>query len=411
MKNILLLSKEVLRPETYLSCYGSKIYKTKNIDKLAEQGTRFDNYYTAAPSSAMSFTSMFSGLNPHQTKRATYKVEKKFDQCPTLSDELDKIGYEVHVIFGSKWYKNSYKKSRVFCDNTIFHPLENINEQIKSHYTSGVRIKPNNADPLKVIYDEVKEIFTQSKKENIFIWLHCPHVFLGRTGYASDIDMFDELLGMLFDFFNYDEIYLTADHGHQNCDKGIPVYGAHVYEGSVKIPLITPNHYNKKIVKDVVSSVQLKDIILNNKYEVNNFIYSDSQYYLQENRKLMIRKNDFKYIYNKRNKSEELYDIKYDPQENINLLLDSIYDRNRNKNYFLDEISFYPRWDEAKEMYELLLKEKNRIWKEGSFFQEFMFKLKKIYKMKLANLYRFTINSSYTHGRWGSRAQRSFYEK
>jgi len=30
-----------------ISCYGTKLVNTPNIDKLAAQGTRFDEYYTA----------------------------------------------------------------------------------------------------------------------------------------------------------------------------------------------------------------------------------------------------------------------------------------------------------------------------------------------------------------------------
>ncbi len=411
MGNILLLSKEILRPQDYLSCYGSKLYKTINIDRLAEKGTVFKNYYTAAPSSSLGFTSMFSGLNPFETKRKVYKMVKKFTQCPTISDILNERGYEIHVIFGSKWYRTSHKRSRVFCSNTIYHPLENIHQQIGTHYNKGEKVRSiKDAKPLEIIYNEVKNIFDNTKKP-IFIWLHCPHVFAGRTGYGSDIDLFDKLLGMLFEYFKYDEIYLTADHGHMNCDKGITIYGNHVYEGAIKIPLITPNHYGKKIVSDLISNTQLKNIILNNKYEVQEFIYSDSQYYLQENRKLMIRSGDFKYIYNKRNKSEELYDLKYDQNENANLLLESIYNRNRQKNYFLEEVYYYPRWEIANEAYKKLKNEKNRIWKEGKFYERVLFKIKSIKSKKFANVYKYLINKRKVKGRWNSIAQQLFYEK
>ena len=411
MNNILLLSKEILRPKTYLSCYGSKLYNTPNIDFLAEQGTKFTNFYTATPSSAMSFTSMFSGLNPYETKRKSYKMVQNFTQCPTMSDILDKRGYEIHVMFGSKWYKTSHKRSRVFCENTIFHPLENIHQQVFSHYKKGEKVEPEkNAKPLEIIYNEVKNIFKDNKKP-IFIWLHCPHVFAGRTSYGSDIDLFDNLLGMLFDFFNYNEIYLTADHGHMNMDKGITVYGSHVYEGVIKIPLISPNHYGKKIVTDLLTNTQLKNIITNQKYDLQDFIYSDSQYYLQEDRKLMIRQEDFKYIYNKRNKSEELYDLKFDPNENVNLLIDSIYNRNRQKNYFLEEVYYYPKWSEAKEAYVRLRDEKKRLWKDGKLSEKLLFKIKDIKSKKFANIYKHLINKKVVKGKWDSKAQQLFYER
>ena len=77
MENILLISKEVLRKD-YLSCYGSKVHYTPNIDKLAEKGTIFMNCYTTAPSTAMAVTSMFSGLNPYELDRGYYVEVEQF---------------------------------------------------------------------------------------------------------------------------------------------------------------------------------------------------------------------------------------------------------------------------------------------------------------------------------------------
>ena len=100
-----------------------------------------------------------------------------------------------------------------------------------------------------------------------------------------------------------------------------------------------------------MTNTQLKNILLHQKFDSQKFIYSDSQYYLQDNRKLMIRYKDYKYIYNKRNKSEELYDLFHDPGENVNLLLENVFNKNRDKNYFLEEVYYYPKWDDAYEAY------------------------------------------------------------
>lgn len=414
MKNILLISKDVLRPD-YLGCYGGILYETRNIDKLAENGTLFTNFYTSAPSSAMALTSMFAGVYPYETERAKYDREvREFTQCPTLSHILEQRGYEIHAIWGTKWHKTAWKQSRVFCSSTHFHNLHDIWHQIGSHYLRNNREKKEkfeNANPVDEIYSEVKKIFKNLMRKNLFIWIHVPHVFAGRNGYGADIDLFDSLVGMLFDFFQHDEIYLTADHGHMNCEKGIPVYGHHVYEGAVKIPLITPNHFGKKVIEDVIDNTQLKNIILNHKYKKQEFIFSDTQYYLQENRKIMIRKGDFKYIYNKSNKSEELYDLKYDPCEYVNLLIDNWYDWNRGENYYLEEIYYYPRWEEARKAYSELKLEKNRIWKQGSFIKELLFNLNRIRKKGLANLYPFFIKKDRVRGRWSSVASRLYYRK
>ena len=125
----------------------------------------------------------------------------------------------------------------------------------------------------------------------------------------------------------------------------------------------------------------------------------------------MIRYNDYKYIYNKRNKSEELYDLFHDPGENVNLLLEDVFNKNRDKNYFLEEVYYYPKWDDAHEAYKILREEKDRIWKTGNFHEELMFKLKNLKNKKFATFYKFLRSKNVVRGRWGSLAQEWFYEK
>jgi arylsulfatase A-like enzyme len=410
MKDILLISKDVLKTD-YLSCYGGNKWETPNIDKLAKIGTIFKNCYTVAPSSAMAYTCMFSGLNAYELKRSSYTKVKPFNQCPTLFDILESKGYENHVIWDEDWYYTALEWSKVYGNDTTFHNLS-IGQMVGPHYLKGGKVKPNkHAEPVKKIIKSVKEIFSKKSKP-IFLWIHCPHVLDGRAGYGQDIDLFDELVGSLTDFFDTQNIYLTADHGHMDCDKGIPVYGFHVYEPAIKIPLITPNHYDNKEIYDLIGNNQIKNIILDHKILPQEFIYSDTQYYLQENRRLMIRKGDFKYIYNKKNKSEELYDLKYDVNESVNLLIENWYDRSRQKNYFLEEIYYYPRWQEARNAYNELKNEKNRIWKQGKVSQELLYRLNFIRKKGMGNFYQFfTRNRKKVKGRWNSVAQRVFFEK
>lgn len=410
MNNILLISKDVLKAD-YLSCYGGNKWETPNIDFLAKSGTIFRNCYTVAPSSNMAYTCMFSGLNPHELKRSRYTKVKPFDLCPTLFDILENKGYENHVIWDEDWYHTSLEWSRVYGQSTSFHNLK-IGQMVGPHYLKGGKIKPiKDAEPIKKIIETVKEIFSNRTKP-VFLWFHCPHVLAGRTGYGSDIDLFDELVGKLMDSFHREEIYLTADHGHMDCIKGIPVYGFHVYEPAVKIPLITPNHFDKKEIDDVISNIQFKNIILENKLYPQEFIYSDTQYYLQENRKLMVRKGVYKYIYNKKNRSEELYDLKYDPNENVNLLIESWYDVNRDKNYYLEEIYYYPRWAEAREAYIELKNETERIWIEGTRSLELLYKFHNIRKSGIANFYRYYAKmKKKVKGRWNSTPQSLYYNK
>ena len=404
MKSKLLVSKDVLRAD-YLGCYGNKIYKTPNIDKLAAEGTIYTRYYTAATSSAMSYTSMFSGLNIYELDRKLFANVEKFTQCPTLFEKMEDKGYETHVIWDSKWYSSSRKKSNVYDERTKFHNLE-IRQDVGPHFNrnkNDTRIAVNRVDsPVKKIVDEVKLIVADSVKPT-FIWIHSPHVYDGFTGYGSDIELHDELIGELNDIFDGD-VLISADHGHMNGERGIPCYGHHVYEGTIRIPLITPNYFNMSHFDEPISNIQLTDLILNETVVKQEFIYSDSRYMMQPDRRLAIIKNEYKYIYNKMDKSEELYDLLLDSKEDVNLLVDKLEDLERFKEYYLDEIYFYPKWEKAKAAYTELKAEKERIWKVGGGKGAEL--LAKAKYLKVRGVFNSLLNSSksskVTKSRWNS---------
>lgn len=385
MRNqIIILSKDVLRAD-YLPPYGNDYWQTPHISELAEKGTVFGCHYTAAPSSAMAYTCMFSGLNAYELERSKYTEVEPFKQAPTLFDMLEDLKYGCHVIWDKRWYQNAYRFSKSYGSNkTKFHNLK-IEQTVGPHNIDISKI--NSGDAVEAINKILQEVDSITD-EKLFLWIHLPHVLAGRTGYGSDIDLFDNLVGEIRKRFNDNSIYITADHGHMNCEKGIPVYGAHVYEGAIRIPLISPRIDNKSRITFPTSNIQLKDIIIQNKLAKLDYIYSDSQYYAQPNRKLAIIKDNYKYIFNKKNRTEELYDIDWDPTENINLLTKTIRDKDRGKKYFMNEVFFYPYFAEAKIAYNILRDRRQKIWKNGSFWEEYSRKIKSTLQYTLANINR-----------------------
>jgi arylsulfatase A-like enzyme len=87
-----------------MSCYGSKVNKTPNLDRIARDGMRFDRCFVTnsicGPSRAVILTGKYSHLNGFERNGRTFNGNQQ-----TVAKLLQKAGYQTAVV--GKWHLRS----------------------------------------------------------------------------------------------------------------------------------------------------------------------------------------------------------------------------------------------------------------------------------------------------------------
>ena len=113
-----------------LSCFGSKIIKTPNLDKLASEGIKFTNFWTTCSVCSPSRASLLTGRYP-QRCGVPYAVGDVYsdlglaDDEVTIAEFLKTKGYSTAAI--GKWHLGipqgfNYSTNEGFNPNSEFHP-------------------------------------------------------------------------------------------------------------------------------------------------------------------------------------------------------------------------------------------------------------------------------------------------
>lgn len=276
--NILLIVSEDNGPE--LGCYGEPHVKTPVLDKLADEGVRFQNAYVPQAGCSQSRAALLTGLYPHQNGQiglATWGFRMYCENTPNVVRSLKQAGYRTGIIG-----KLHIKPTSAFPFDMKKIPSSNFSRKKLGDY-SKLAEEFFNADDkpffLSINYPEAhrpfikqtlglpREPLTGDDVQSLaYFGLDTPQLRSNTANYYNCLSRLDSLIGDLLDALdrsgkatNTLVIYL-GDHG-ADLLRGKRTS----YEGGVRIPLIIRwpgKAMAKQVCKELVSTLDLMPTLL-----------------------------------------------------------------------------------------------------------------------------------------------------
>ncbi len=347
--NVLLITVDTIRADR-LGCYGFQDIETPNIDALAASGTLFLDATAHVPLTLPSHTSIHTGHFPsfhgiHDN--GGFYVSKS---QTTLAEMFRQNGFVTAGFVGAYVLDSIWGLDQGF--DTYFDNFE-ISKQ-KRFSLASVQRKADD------VLDQSLEWLGENKDKRFFLWTHFydPHTpyeppkeyemkYPDRP-YIGEIAYTDSVIGKMLNYLDQNQlrdktiILLTGDHGESLGEHDESTHAIFLYDSTLKVPMIlsAPEKLIQgKRIQQQARSIDIAPTLLQltgipvpedvqgrsllhliwNEQSPSTVSYAEayySQYHFGWSRLLSLRTSTFKYIDAPK---PELYDLKSDPGESVNL--------------------------------------------------------------------------------------------
>ncbi|MDA7881392.1 alpha/beta fold hydrolase [Akkermansiaceae bacterium] len=258
-----------------LGCYGASEVKTPHIDAMAAEGTRFTDYYAAAPICSPSRAGLLTGCYPRRVGNHiwVHRADSRSGIHPdelTIAELLKQNGYATACI--GKWHLGFHEpflpRNQGF--DHYFGLLHNLDpvEVIQLVEQGGVPLIRNGevvkrpavpAELTRLYTDEAIQFIEKNKKAPFFLYLshtmlHNPlgvsAEFQGSSQwgeYGDAIQELDHHVGRIFDTLKKENlsdntiVIYASDNGRgpgRTPDQKIKGRKLSTYEGGIRVPAI-----------------------------------------------------------------------------------------------------------------------------------------------------------------------------
>ena len=166
-----------------LACYGHPVIKSPNLDRLAKQGVRLTDCYSASPNCSPSRTAILTGRSPYRVGMydfARFKALHIPTSELTVAEIVREAGYQT--MFGGKWhcsgdFNNQPNPGDHGFEHWLAHP-KNFGQDPAGFYRNGKKLDKLTGWMSEIVVDEAIEFIGKRDKSKPFmtmLWFSEPH--------------------------------------------------------------------------------------------------------------------------------------------------------------------------------------------------------------------------------------------
>jgi arylsulfatase A-like enzyme len=304
--NIVLIMMDTLRAQN-MSLYGADAKTTPYLDRFSQTATLYSRSIASSPWTLPTHASMFTGLHPSehgarifQKSDTEFPIGKLNDSFITLAEYLQGAGYEtagfttntgfLNPVWGLNqgfdiWFNNRLT-ARDLNKSSVF-PWIRRKEGVASSETKPWFLfvnymdthEPYNTTPVRTYPDRL----TNRDSKEVLELVRAPVMMRERPvpeeglklleeQYNVGIANVDQAIGNLIDLMREMKlldrtlIIVTSDHGEYFGEHDLITHWKDLYQPVLWVPLMVknPGQLEKLIIDDVISSVDIPGIILEN---------------------------------------------------------------------------------------------------------------------------------------------------
>ncbi|MGB9677126.1 MAG: sulfatase family protein [Candidatus Ratteibacteria bacterium] len=311
----------------YLGCYGQDV-DTPNINKIAEDGIIFTNYFCTAPQCSPSRASMFSSLMPHNNGvfGLSHRGFLLKENVPYLPKILKDNGYNT-LLFGIQ-HETNWKKSQILGYSEIVCGKTSSCKEVSSLLINYLNSNPKEPFFISAGFAETHLPWPiiENFKRNIKVPEFLPdeiEVKKDIVGLHTVVKEVDDAIGRIIEALKRNKILertiiiFTTDHGlplpgakATLFDPGIGIFlilkDKELFSGGKKIDCLSSNLDLMPTILDYIGietpknirGVSLIPVIRGEKREIRDEIYIELTYHAAYDPMRGIRTKKYKYIRN-----------------------------------------------------------------------------------------------------------------